>query len=368
MPNPSATVIAPSEALSHRETERETLARVMVEFDAVEIGEDGRVLAAGISSPLDEPRIVTAQRFAAIEEPGAEPLLGEPDEVVIPEGGDVMLHGDGGASKTTLTVDLACHMAAGDDFLGAPVPRPVRVAIFEVEGPRPLFRRKVDGKIESWQGSDLGDRLLVLESPWADFRFDRDERVAALLGDLEVDVLIVGPLTCVGMDENGTLQQVRDFMAGVNLFRQRTGRRLTVILVHHDNKGGAVSGAWEGAVDTLLQAQVHMHGKTRLVVYKARWAPSWHKKRLELAWTDGEGFEVTGGDERDLLTEIKEWLTDHPPSLASEIAAGIGAREVDVRAILQGNGKCFSLRTGQEAKELGRSPTGHLWELIEDAG
>ena len=77
-------------------------------------------------------------------------------------------------------------------------------------------------------------------------------------------MLIVGPLTRVGMDELGTLQQVRDFMAEVAKFRERSGRRLTVVLIHHENKGGKVSGAWEGAGDTLLHANVHARGKTTL--------------------------------------------------------------------------------------------------------
>ena len=43
---------------------------------------------------------------------------------MLPEDGDVMIYGDGGASKTTLTIDLGCHLAAGDDWLGIPVPKP----------------------------------------------------------------------------------------------------------------------------------------------------------------------------------------------------------------------------------------------------
>ena len=50
---------------------------------------------------------------------------GTPGRSLIPEGGDVMIYGDGGASKTTLGIDLACHLAAGDDWLGIAVPRPV---------------------------------------------------------------------------------------------------------------------------------------------------------------------------------------------------------------------------------------------------
>jgi hypothetical protein len=59
-------------------------------------------------------RIVSLDTFADTEEEGAEAVLGDADNAVIPEAGDVMVYGDGGAGKTTLVIDLACHLAAGD--------------------------------------------------------------------------------------------------------------------------------------------------------------------------------------------------------------------------------------------------------------
>src|SRR5579862_7534833 len=80
--------------------------------------------------------IDTVEHFASVEEAGAAPVLGNRNAVVIPENGDVMVFGDGGAGKTTLVFDLGCHLAAGEDWLGIPVPRPVAVLIIEAEGPR----------------------------------------------------------------------------------------------------------------------------------------------------------------------------------------------------------------------------------------
>jgi hypothetical protein len=314
-------------------------------------------------------KFVTAQNFAAVEEPGADALLGEPGEVLIPEGGDVMIYGDGGASKTTLTIDLAFHLAAGDHWLEIPVKRPTSVALIEVEGPRPLFRQKIARKLSAWQGSDIGDRLRILAEPWANFRFSEAELVAERLGDLEVDVLIAGPLTRVGMDELGTLQQVRDFMGQVADFRERSGRQLTIFLVHHENKGGAVSGAWEGAGDTLLHAQVHARGKTTLTVQKARWSGEWHKQKLELAWTDGEGFEICEEEERDLIEEISAYLVANPHRTTKEISSnkegGIGARLEEVRTVLEANQDRFKSLTKEGAKAVGRHPSATVWELIE---
>jgi len=173
------------------------------------------------------------------------------------------------ATLTDLGIDLACHLAAGDDWLGLAVPKPVRVLLIEAEGPRPLFRDKLPPKGRGLEGIDLGDRLLVWEQPWAEFRFP-NEVGASRLGEFAIDVVIVGPLTRVGMDELGTLQEVREFMDRVAEFRAYTGRRLAVVLTHHENKGGAVSGAWEGVADTLLHATVPGRGRTKLYVQKAR--------------------------------------------------------------------------------------------------
>ena len=117
--------------------------------------------------------------------------------------------------------------------------------LIENEGPRPLFRAKLGRKREGWGGSNLGERIQVLETPWARVTFaDEHHRqaVAAKVAELEVDVVIAVPVTNLGMNEAGTLQEVRDFMRLVAALRQLTGRPLTVVLIHHENKGGQVSG------------------------------------------------------------------------------------------------------------------------------
>ena len=46
-----------------------------------------------------------------------------------------MVYGDGGAGKTTLCLDLACHLAGGDEWLGIDVAAPLSVLLIENEGP-----------------------------------------------------------------------------------------------------------------------------------------------------------------------------------------------------------------------------------------
>jgi hypothetical protein len=264
--------------------------------------------------------VVTLPEFASTDEPGADALLGASGEALIPQDGDVMVYGDGGAGKTTLSIDAAFHLAAGDDWLGIPVNRPLRLLLIENEGPRPLFRAKLRRKLEHWHGSPIDDRLLVLEAPWATVSFADEqsrEALASAIRDHHTDIVIVGPVTRSGMDEAGTLQQVRDFMGLVGQARQLAERHVTFILIHHENKGGKVSGAWEGAGDTLLHVQAQGHGRTRVYIQKSRWSSAHHATTLNLIWTDGDGFEVEEKDELNdttLAELITAYISDHPGS------------------------------------------------------
>jgi hypothetical protein len=205
-----------------------------------------------------------------------------------------MLYGDGGAGKTTLELDLGFHLAAGDAWFGIPVARPVRTLLIENEGPRALFRRKMERKSDGWSGSPLEGRLQILAEPWGKFSFADPgwrEHIASRMLDLRTELLMAGPLGRLGMDFPGTLAEVNGFMSLIAEVRDRVPA-LAVLLAHHENRGGRVSGAWEGSGDTLMHVQSAGHGKTLLRFQKARWAETWHKRTLHLAWTDGEGFAV----------------------------------------------------------------------------
>jgi hypothetical protein len=157
----------------------------------------------------------------------------------------------------------------------------------------------------------------VIDNPWQGASFaDPDARagLAGLIRQHEVDVVIMGPLARLGMNDAGTLQEVRDFMRLVDQVRELVDHPVTFCLIHHENKGGKVSGAWEGAGDTLLHVSLQGHGQTRVYVQKARWASAYHAQTLQLVWTDGEGFA---------LREEPAEKTDD--DVAGDILAAIGA-------------------------------------------
>src|SRR4029077_1554500 len=95
---------------------------------------------------------------------------------------------------------------------------------------------------------------------------------------------------------------------------------------------------------------------------KARWASGYHGRTLRLSWSAGEGFELaTERIERDLPDEISTLLEDGKWRTTSEIGDAVGARRADVETALHDHADCFELRTGEQAKALGRSPRAQLY-------
>jgi hypothetical protein len=124
-------------------------------------------------------------------------------------------------------------------------PDPLRCLVIENEGPRPQFRRKIDRKLTGWTGAPLGDRVRVVDEPWAEFTFANDtqrQQLADMIRGDDLDVVIIGPLVCAGMVAAGTLQETREFLQLLADVRRRAGRPVTFVLVHHENRAGKVSG------------------------------------------------------------------------------------------------------------------------------
>lgn len=253
-------------------------------------------------------RLVPLAEFAAEVEPSAEVLLGSDDDAVFAAGGRAMTHGVGGDGKTTLSIDGVAHLAAGVSWLGLPVARPLRVVLIENEGPRAPFRRKLQRKIDTWAGPPFWPNVRVLDEPWAEFTF-ADERMrgalAAACDEFAADMLVVGPLVSLGVVGGGTPEEVSRFERLLRTFGAEVARMPFVWLIHHDNKAGDVSGAWERMPDTLMHVRLEGRGQTGVHWRKARWSSALHGERWTLRWLENsEGFERVDAPERDLRGEI----------------------------------------------------------------
>ena len=252
--------------------------------------------------------IEDAETFAAIVEPNAEPLVISDGECVIPVGGFMLVYGDAGTGKTTLCLDWAIHFVTATGWLGMLEPtRPLTVLLVENEGPRPEFRRKLRRRIDAWNeiegplGRSLDGRLRVLREPWGSLTLrspaHREEFAGSLAG---VDLVIGGPLSALGTEGGGTLDEVREFESFMQATRELAGHPVAFLLVHHENRAGQVSGAWERVPDTLAHTQAEGHGRMRIHWQKVKWGSSLHKTTTQLAWADGDTFTVT---EREEITE-----------------------------------------------------------------
>jgi hypothetical protein len=319
--------------------------------------------AGHVASVRFEPLAV----FIAAEEEACESLLGvEGDETLLPADGCMLVYGDAGSGKTTLSLDLAAHAAAGMPWLDLlTIPRPLTVAMIENEGSRPRHRLKLRRKSETWEGPPFVERVHIYADPWGEFTFADDrcrESLAAFLNENEVDLLIAGPLVELGASGAGTPDDVSTFSGYIADLRHRLDRRLGLVLIHHENKAGDVSGAWSRLPDTLVQVQELERERTALYFRKARHSSRAHGARVTLAWiTESEGFKVVDSDFDDRDTERSQedaealaWIVEYA---AEQSGLPRGKVEIAYQEAHDGKGRNRARRVIDRQIQLAADPT-----------
>ena len=132
-----------------------------------------------------------------------------PTSALIPEGGDVMVYGDGGAGKTTLVDRPRLPPRRRRRLARDPRPAPGAGAADRERGAAAAVPREAAAQARRLERlAARRPRCVVLEEPWARLSFADDadrEALADAIRELEVDVVIVGPVTRSGMNEAGTL-------------------------------------------------------------------------------------------------------------------------------------------------------------------
>jgi hypothetical protein len=285
---------------------------------------------------------VPFDEFVSTEEAAAEPLLGDDDKKLLPAGSSLVYYGEGGSGKTTLAIDMAAHLAAGHEWLAFPIRQPTTVLLLENEGPRAEFRLKLARKRDTWPHNPFGSRVVVADEPWGrvDLRLtDHTAQLAGLIQEHNVDVLIAGPIRRLGLEGGGTPAETVAFMQLLDNVRAQCGRALAIVLVHHENKSGDISGAFEAEFDTVCHVKADGRDRTQLVFRKSRWSSRIHRSRFTLAWRpDTEGFTILetdiddtrGAGERDQASiDALEWLTQRVADLYHQTGTGIPRRQLE---------------------------------------
>lgn len=321
--------------------------------------------AANNGAPGRELVIVPLQHFAAVDEPTAEPLLGTPDDNLLPAGGLLLMYGDGGAGKTTLSIDAAAHLAAGTNWLGITITRPLKILLIENEGPRGPFRQRLANKLNSWAGQPFHPNINVLEEPWQAFTLtnpDYRQQLGTVINTSRTELVIVGPLASLGAKGTGTPDDINDFDTLIADLRHHAARPFAIWIVHHENKAGDVSGAWERYPDTLVHVQGQGNGRTRIHWRKARWSSTLHGTSSNLVWADGNSYTVEDEQARDLHTELEqafaeanEWRTRDE---AARLVNARPSRTAETLSQLVDGGR-FEYQIGPP----GRRSNAHCWRL-----
>jgi hypothetical protein len=289
----------------------------------------------------------------------------------------VFLGALGGHGKTTLSVDLFLHLAAGVDYPPFTVPHPVSVLIIENEGPEEMFAEKLAARLAGFP-HELKGRLDVCTVDWGGFSLASEplrERLTQEIAEKGYDLVFGDPLDSLGIAGVGSPEDTREFLA----LMKATGLNKSVAwwLNTHPRKAETkealdeISGAWGGKPDSVLLLRMLRDNRAQIRFPKLRWAKRGTRPAILLAFDPDTGaFSYLGEEseeERDYFAEIAGLLGDGrwrtPKEIAAPAPGGIGANVDTVKAVLLERPDVFKSRTGDEAKAVGRSKQATVWQL-----
>lgn len=189
---------------------------------------------SGRRSPLTRimPRPQELLAMLSSEEDWLEDLISG----LLPVESLMVLYGVPKVGKTILAMNLAYHLAAGENWHGLQIPKPCKVLYISIEGgPRSLRKR-----LETiWCGAVRPPEGNI--AIWAVPPFDilKPSHFAALEAEVEAfgpDVIIIDPLIKIHRAEendNSAMQRVMDQIRSLII-----ARGISIIIIHHSSKTG----------------------------------------------------------------------------------------------------------------------------------
>ena len=327
----------------------------------------------------ERPFALPISDFVALEREEREPMLADADGRTVAGLLSLILLGAlGGHGKTTWAIDLLLHLAAGVDYPPFTIPNAISILIIENEGPEQLFAEKLAARHEHFP-HELQGHLDICTFDWGGFSLadpEHRQRLVREIAEKEYDLIFGDPLDSLGIEGVGSPEDTRKFLA----LMKETGLNKTVAwwLNVHPRKAESrealdeVSGAWGGKPDTVFLLRMLDDDRTQIRQPKLRWARRGKGPTLLFKFDpDMEAFTFIGEqseEERDYFAEVRGLLTDGAWRTPKEISApkereGIGANIDTVKAILEQNPDTFESRSGEAAKEVGRSKQATVWQL-----
>jgi hypothetical protein len=329
--------------------------------------------------PVDEDpaaalRFLRADEFLGIKYPEAETLLGEGRERLLPRASFLLVVGDGGDGKSTLTVDGVAHCAAPRAWLGITVPRPVRFCVIENEGPAELFQQKLRDKRDEWDADPSWlENVFVYAEPWGTFSLATAASRAALREfcvEYEIDVVVANPLFGIGGPGAGKPDETNAFVE--HLKEVGLWRDVAFWLLHHVNKAADISGDWKRHADTVIRLERDGdQPRTKLRWVKTRWATTPSETRPAkqlLGWIDEhKGYELLDVDlvgnhvsNAELQQRLDAYLAEHPGSTTKAVYSAVTGDNTRLKKLLEQGEKA-----GTHHKDPGARGA-KLWSLLPE--
>jgi hypothetical protein len=323
------------------------------------------------------PRFLRGDEFLTADYPTPATIFGGERDRLILQGSLTLIYGDGGAGKSTFTIDAIAHFAAALPWLGIAVADPIRILVIENESGQGLFQQKLAEKLATWsEARGWIENVYVYAEPWGAFSFARAETRAALREFCtrhEIDLVVVNPLFGVGGPGAGKPDETSAFIEHLKECGLWGDPPVGFWLIHHENKSGQVSGDWLRHPDTVIElAQDGDQPRTKLCWVKTRWAttPSETRpKKQLLGWlTEHKGYEVldvplsgNAVSDAELQERLDEFLGAHPGSSTQSVYSGVRGDNTRLKDLLE---------RGAEVGTHAMNPGTHgakLWSLASDA-
>jgi AAA domain len=240
---------------------------------------------------------------------------------ILPAAGLAMIAATVGHGKTTWTVELVQHAAAGLDYLGLSFTRPLRVLVIENEGPHEAFREKIAARLTMWEHGGE-PRIWDVPTEWGSVRIDEAStrvRLRAVIDAHAIDLVVSDSLTRFGVRGNGTPEETREFVEW--LTELGLGRDVAFLLLHHprtrsengESELERIAGAWPPHADLIMLLTKLAGDRARLSFPKTRWARGQRPPSILAFDSATESFTYVGDDvplERDLVAELAELMVD----------------------------------------------------------
>jgi putative DNA primase/helicase len=170
-----------------------------------------------------------------------------------------MVHAYRGVGKTHFSLGIACAVATGSSFLRGRAEKPHGVLFIDGEMPGVVLKERIANTITGMDGEFENVNLRII-TPDLEIKYGMPD-LATLEGQLRVEPYITNDIDLIVLDNISTLcgniqENKSDTWRPIQdwLLKLRS-RGKSVLLVHHDGKGGGQRGTSkkEDILDTVIQ-------------------------------------------------------------------------------------------------------------------